>query len=100
MKVFMVLIMIAYLIQVIIYWDCRVNQVNRIIIVVLYIFVGLVQIVSTVIFLKESRQTFKICFSAARTEIRDILIAFILSYAYTSFFYIVIICKANEVVLH
>ena len=62
MKVFLAIIMLAYLLQVIIYWNCKVNQLNKIIIVVLYILVGLVQLVSMVIFLKETRQTLKIWF--------------------------------------
>ena len=93
MWVFIAIIMLSYFFQLIISWDCRVNQLNRIVIVSLYILVGLMQIISTIIFLKECKQTFGTIFEAARKEIRNILIAFISSYVYTSIFYVTIIVK-------
>lgn len=98
MWVFIAIMMLGYFVQLGIGWDCRVNQLNRMIIVSLYIFVGLMQIVSTIIFLRECKQTFGTIFEAARKEIRNILIAFIFSYVYTSIFYVLIIVKEQRTI--
>jgi hypothetical protein len=96
MWVFIAVIMLGYFFQLVISWDCRVNQLNRIIIVSLYILVGMMQIISTIIFLRECKQTFGTIFEAARKEIRNILIAFISSYVYTSCFYVIIIVVEDQ----
>jgi len=42
MLVFMVLLVLFYLSELIAYWNCRINQLNRIAILVLYILTGLI----------------------------------------------------------